>query len=647
MRRPLRLATLLLASTALVPACLIDAGPFQDTGAGGTGGTGATGGTGGTGATGATGGTGGAGGSAPDCGDGKIESPEQCDGGDTDAGDGCSSDCKLESGWSCTGEPSKCKQTCGDGKLDEADGEECDDGNVALGDGCNQGCQTEPGWACSNPDGPMMVSVCAETCGNSALDTGEECDDQNQVADDGCSDTCVIEAGWLCINDPLPSNCFPECGDGVILTGEACDDGDTDGAAGCNEACNGPVAGWQCDDRIGGAESCTPVCGDGLLVGDEAGNQSCDDGNTTSGDGCSADCKPESTCPNGIVDPTEECDGNPMLGTQCKADCTLEPESVCGKAIVITPSAVADPETGIRTTVYEGDSDPAAAQVSVADVPMPIGCDISFNNVMLHTYTTGSRPSILTLETLNAQPIGGANTFNNSQIWVFRDCPRKADYEGCDNDSAAEEKLSKMTTGLIPALTTLFIVVSGEGGGGEDKGPYALSIMEQPVKLFFHEDFGNDESANIQPIPADLTVTTTGDGGWVTCFEGTASPCILTSLGSHSGGPLGWAYGKMDLALTRTVLQTPVFDLTGLTNAHAQYTFKFTDGGGSDSGKVEPMDGANPVGGTTVSYTSNKSGRERVPLPNVAAASVQFTHDDGANTGAGIFAVDDIYIYGY
>jgi cysteine-rich repeat protein len=42
------------------------------------------------------------------CGNGVVEGQEECDDGDLQDGDGCSSVCKVEPGWSCTGHPSRC-----------------------------------------------------------------------------------------------------------------------------------------------------------------------------------------------------------------------------------------------------------------------------------------------------------------------------------------------------------------------------------------------------------------------------------------------------------------------------------------------------------------------------------------------------------
>lgn len=47
------------------------------------------------------------------CGNGVVEGSEECDDGDIKDGDGCSSTCRMEPGWSCVGNPSKCIQDGG------------------------------------------------------------------------------------------------------------------------------------------------------------------------------------------------------------------------------------------------------------------------------------------------------------------------------------------------------------------------------------------------------------------------------------------------------------------------------------------------------------------------------------------------------
>ena len=72
---------------------------------------------------------------------------------------------------------------CGNGILET--GEECDDNNTIDGDGCSSQCTIESNAA----------------CGNGILEAGEECDDGNTDDGDGCSSQCVIEAGIVTLCD--------------------------------------------------------------------------------------------------------------------------------------------------------------------------------------------------------------------------------------------------------------------------------------------------------------------------------------------------------------------------------------------------------------------------------------------------------------
>ncbi len=128
------------------------------------------------------------------CGNGTVDQlgttimfPEQCDDGDTTAGDGCNARCEVEDGFVCAGSPSVCAVACGNGMLDGLEG--CDDGNTMATDGCSATCEVEPGFAC---DGEP--SVCGPSCGNGTFDSGEECEDGGLVDGDRCSATCVLES---------------------------------------------------------------------------------------------------------------------------------------------------------------------------------------------------------------------------------------------------------------------------------------------------------------------------------------------------------------------------------------------------------------------------------------------------------------------
>lgn len=108
---------------------------------------------------------------------------------------------------------------CGDGMLDT--NEECDDGNTVNGDGCSSTCKKE---ASSTP--PVSTPV----CGNRIVETGEGCDDGNTLNGDGCSSNCQVETSQ-------PVHTTPVCGNGKVETGEDCDDGNTVSGDGCSSAC--------------------------------------------------------------------------------------------------------------------------------------------------------------------------------------------------------------------------------------------------------------------------------------------------------------------------------------------------------------------------------------------------------------------------
>ncbi len=90
------------------------------------------------------------------CGDGNIEGPEACDDNGTTSGNGCSSACAVESGYTCTGEPSSCTPICGDGIIKP--GEACDDHDAFGNDGCSATCQVEQDCSCN---GAPSVCTCA------------------------------------------------------------------------------------------------------------------------------------------------------------------------------------------------------------------------------------------------------------------------------------------------------------------------------------------------------------------------------------------------------------------------------------------------------------------------------------------------------
>jgi fibro-slime domain-containing protein len=282
------------------------------------------------------------------CGNGKVDPGETCDDGGTASGDGCTSNCTVEPGYTCPkgtdGTGGKCTQAqniCGDAII--SSGEECDDGGKTSGDGCSSACKVEDGWTC-----PTAGSPCQKTayCGNSIVDLaiGEQCDDGATKGGDGCSPLCQIEAGYACPTPGQPCVSTVKCGDGKIGGTEQCDDGNTTAGDGCNAAC-GLENGWVCP--AAGARCVAKKCGDGILVGTEV----CDDGNTNNNDGCSSTCRPEAghacttaspsvchvtTCGDGVKEGFEQCDDHDLIPYDgCSPYCMIEPKCSSGKCTAV------------------------------------------------------------------------------------------------------------------------------------------------------------------------------------------------------------------------------------------------------------------------------------------------------------------------
>jgi cysteine-rich repeat protein len=126
------------------------------------------------------------------CGDGLVVGPEAmaggCDDRGTDSGDGCSNDCMVEPGYVCTGQPSRCAKTCGNGKLDAGEG--CDSGDAA-GDGCTA-CQVEPGYSCDNSKLPSRCVDIDECAAGGANDCDPNADCTNKPG----SFVCKCKTGF-------------------------------------------------------------------------------------------------------------------------------------------------------------------------------------------------------------------------------------------------------------------------------------------------------------------------------------------------------------------------------------------------------------------------------------------------------------------
>jgi cysteine-rich repeat protein len=143
------------------------------------------------------------------CGNSDVADGEDCDDGNLNSSDGCSSACLH------TGSSASVASVCGNAILES--GEACEKGNVndpQFPPGCDaKTCLHTGTGLCDNDPNTPNVSC----CGNGGIDAGEDCDDGNKEAGDGCGLTCVLEGSSAAYTDPS------FCSDGILETGEQCE----------------------------------------------------------------------------------------------------------------------------------------------------------------------------------------------------------------------------------------------------------------------------------------------------------------------------------------------------------------------------------------------------------------------------------------
>jgi cysteine-rich repeat protein len=114
-----------------------------------------------------------------------------CDDNNNDNNDGCNRLCMVELGWTCQGGsstgPDTCTETCGDGRNYHSFANECDDGNTVDGDGCSSSCTVETGWTCigGNMARPDVCYVNPTLCAVTKDYGFKSCVDANSANLDG------------------------------------------------------------------------------------------------------------------------------------------------------------------------------------------------------------------------------------------------------------------------------------------------------------------------------------------------------------------------------------------------------------------------------------------------------------------------------
>jgi len=263
------------------------------------------------------------------CGNGVVDSGEQCDGSNLNS-QTCASNGFAGGSLSCANcvlNTTGClSAVCGNGKIEP--GENCDGANL-NGKACTDGGFAGGVLACTSLCTWDGTGCLASVCGNGKVEVGEQCDGAN-LNSQTCASNGFAGGSLSCSNCLLnTSSCMTAiCGNGKIEPGENCDGTNLNGKA--------------CTDGgfAGGVLSCTNVCtwnGSGCLVnicgnGTKETGEVCDDGNMVNNDGCTSACRSE-YCGDGVKQTNEQCDdGNYVNRDGCSALCKTE-APVCGNGV--------------------------------------------------------------------------------------------------------------------------------------------------------------------------------------------------------------------------------------------------------------------------------------------------------------------------
>ncbi|NTX40266.1 tandem-95 repeat protein [Myxococcus sp. CA033] len=290
----------------------------------------------------------------PICGDGVIGGVEICDDGNQLSGDGCSSVCKVEPGYTCTGQPSICDNNSAP-TVEDVHATTPEDTSVNI---------TIPA---ADPDGDALVFSYTSPSNGTLTGTGAtvtytpnanfagEDTFQVTVSDGEEQATATVSVTVTPVNDapvaasasvtvsyntstPITLAATDVDGDALTYTVTVPPSHGTLSGTGA-QLLYTPAVDYQGEDSFtftasdGALTSNTatvnitvrppPFCGDGNTDSGEV----CDDGNRVAGDGCRADCQGEEVCGDGLVDSAtgEQCDdGGTNPGDGCDAECQLD-----------------------------------------------------------------------------------------------------------------------------------------------------------------------------------------------------------------------------------------------------------------------------------------------------------------------------------
>ena len=109
-----------------------------------------------------------------------------------------------------------CRTTCGDGVISNSV-EQWDDGNVISGDGWSSSCNVEQGFSWTTNVLSNPQSSWSDVWGNGVRISSSGCDDGNNINGDGWDSNWNVELGyiWTGGTSTTPDKCTEIWGDGI------------------------------------------------------------------------------------------------------------------------------------------------------------------------------------------------------------------------------------------------------------------------------------------------------------------------------------------------------------------------------------------------------------------------------------------------
>lgn len=485
----------------------------------------------------------------PECGDGVIDVAEECD-PLFDPGQSCNPDCTIP--------------VCGNGDVEGA--EECDDGNTQSNDGCSATCIDEP-----------------FACGNGVIETfaGEVCDDNDSAGGDGCSANCQSKE---------------TCGNGVIdtLLGETCDDGGTSYVATLDGAQETPPVATAAsgsatltlnpDDSLTYSVTTTGLTGTmahihsgavgvpGPILINLAGGPTTWAGTTAaltaeqlallrggtlyvnvhtaanvagevrgqiafaataSGDGCTANCRSNETCGNGVIDDHvgEACDdGNVLGGDGCDSSCQFEACSFAsGPALGTRTFSVNSATSGLANSILGLGTQLGTINVTSGPFSLTAGA----------TDAGGSAPVTLDSDVIVQIdiPLG-----NQVQCLKFLAAGSTGDLHCCGGHAVGMSFTRDSNTGGLPPTggqnNGPAIRLGGIGMGGRGDLLMAFQVQESGGPLGFNcltASYGPPTTQHWTTGTATARVLRPLQGGPVFEFSATGAPFECSAWTSENG----------------------------------------------------------------------------------------------------------------